>query len=246
MLSSKTNADFEKKLAKQRASQQRQRERQRQRQLEKMNDPDEIEKRFAKQRAAQARQTQRQLERQQEKLNDPVFQEQQLAKKREQAEKQRARLIANASKKKPKLKSLTSKVRKPIKSKGMKGRARTSEEKRLEDKLAQLGCICCYNKGWYTDSQRQTEHIKYISMHHVDGRTKPWCHAKQLPLCEYHHQVDPDFASAPKELFPIHGSIGKAEWEKVNGTQDSLLEQCYEMIGEAMPWLEPERKLGIN
>lgn len=39
---------------------------------------------------------------------------------------------------------------KPIKSKGMKGRNPTALEKRLGNKIGDIGCICCLNKDLYT------------------------------------------------------------------------------------------------
>ncbi|MBD3610631.1 MAG: recombination enhancement function protein [Gammaproteobacteria bacterium] len=124
----------------------------------------------------------------------------------------------------------------PLKSKGMKGRSRTAEEKLLESKIAAIGCICCLNQGWYTSAMQAEEHQRYISLHHVDGRTKPWCHAKQLPLCQHHHDTVPG-AGAPETLFPIHGG-GRQRWEAVNGTEEALLKQVYDMIGEKRPWLD--------
>ncbi len=126
--------------------------------------------------------------------------------------------------------------RKAIKSRGLKGRTPNVQERYLANKLGSLGCICCRNQGWYTEAMNNQEGQAFISMHHVEGRVKPWAHAKQLPLCHFHHQVEPP-SDAPVELFPIHGNSKKA-WEKVNGTQEALLKQVYEMINETRPWLE--------
>ncbi len=172
--------------------------------------PVDVEAQRAKQLAAAQRQQQRQRDKQQAQLADPEYQQR---------------------------KKISSRV-KPIKSKGLKGRARTAEEKRLETLIARIGCICCKNKGWYTEAMNNQEGQHFISMHHVDGRTKPWCHAKQLPLCQYHHDTPPP-QGAPEQLFPLHGT-GRKLWEKVNGTQAELLQQVYDMVGEQPPWLQVE------
>lgn len=181
--------------------------------------PVDITARRAKQIEAVQRQQQRHRDKQQALLQDPEHQA-----------LQREKVLAKA-----KARPVPSK---PIKSKGLKGRARTAEEKRLEALLARIGCICCRNQGWYTDAMNNQEGQHFISMHHVDGRTKPWCHAKQLPLCQYHHDTPPP-QGAPEQLFPLHGT-GRKRWEKVNGTQEDLLQQVYEIIGEVQPWLQAD------
>ena len=205
---------------------------------EKQNSPEYRAKQLEKQREAAQRQQQKQRDKQQARLADPKYRQAQLdkarAKQQRQREKQQAQLAdPEQHKRKPPPPST-----KPIKNRGLKGRARTAQEKRLEALLARIGCICCKNKGWYTDAMNSQEGQHFISMHHVDGRTKPWCHAKQLPLCQYHHDTPPP-VGAPEELFPLHGS-GRKLWEKVNGTQAELLQQVYEMVGEKQPWLQDE------
>jgi len=129
----------------------------------------------------------------------------------------------------------TNKSTKPIKRKGLAGRNATAIEKRLANKIGEIGCICCLNKNWYTTEMQEQESTKFISLHHIDGRTKPWAHAKVLPLCAYHHDV-PAPSHAPLELTPIHRG-NKKEWVAFNGTEDALLKQVYEMIEEDQPWL---------
>jgi len=110
---------------------------------------------------------------------------------------------------------------------------------RLEKKLGDIGCICCLNKGWYSSAMRDCEGQRFISMHHVEGRTQSWAHAKQLPLCQFHHQTPPP-ADAPSDLFPLHGNAISV-WEKINGKQQDLLKQVYAMIGEERPWINEEK-----
>ena len=226
---------FEKKLAKQKVAQQRQMARQLEKQKERLNDKVYIEAQKAKQFAAKKRQQERQQEKLKKKLQDPDYLKQQEIKRKKSFDKKKA------SAKKPQLKVVSIKTSaKPMASKGLKGRTRTAEEKRLEKKLADVGCICCLNKGWYSSAMRETEGQRFISMHHVEGRTKPWAHAKQLPLCQYHHQVTPP-TDAPSDLFPLHGG-SLSLWEKTNGSQGHLLKQVYEMIAEERPWLQEENR----
>lgn len=194
---------------------------------------EQIHKQLQRQRLAQAAQ----LEKQKQKLASPEYRQQQQEKYKAAVERQRDRQLDRMKKQDLKTKEkLQKKPRKALKNRGMKGRGRTARERILENKLASLGCICCFNQGWYTTLMNSQEGQYFISMHHVDGRTKAWCHAKQLPLCQYHHDTPPPLG-APKDLFPLHGT-GRKLWEAINGTQESLLKQAYEMIGEPQPWLE--------
>lgn len=120
------------------------------------------------------------------------------------------------------------KVRKPMKSKGprkmpkpsgknlrSKQLAVTSEEKVLWDRLAALGCIACMKDGNYQP---------HVSIHHVDGRTKPGCHKLVLPLCAGHHQ---DGTGVPG-LIAVHP--WKARFEKIYGAQLDLVAECMELV----------------
>lgn len=235
-----------KQLAKQREAAERQQQRQRDRQQERLTDPEyrqaQLDKAKAKQEEQRAKARLKPIKTIRKKSSKPVDVEAQRAKQlataqrqqQKQRDKQKAQLDDPEYQKHKKLSPST----KPIKSKGLKGRARTAEEKRLEALLARIGCICCKNKGWYTEAMNNQEGQHFISMHHVDGRTKPWSHAKQLPLCQYHHDT-PAPSHAPEELFPLHGT-GRKLWEKVNGSQAELLQQVYDMVGETQPWLQAE------
>jgi len=248
--------EYEKKIAKANAARNRQIERQK----EKLVSADYQKTLQDKQKAAQKRA----YDKQQARMANPDYINEQWEKKLKAVEKQKARLQVKEStpeyiskqieKKISQAKALqekshknaiqkssskpTNKSTKPIKNKGLAGRNATAIEKRLANKIGEIGCICCLNKSWYTTEMQELESTKFISLHHIDGRTKPWAHAKVLPLCAYHHDVLAP-SHAPPELTPIHRG-NKKEWIEFNGTEDALLKQVYEMIEEDQPWLLAE------
>lgn len=112
--------------------------------------------------------------------------------------------------------SKPAKLPKPMKSRGMKGRSPTAEEARFLDKMGQLPCIACLKDGW-------TNHE--VSLHHIDGRTKPGAHFLVLPLCGGHHQ---DGTGRNPSLIAVHPY--KARFEARYGTQRELLAECVAMI----------------
>jgi hypothetical protein len=113
------------------------------------------------------------------------------------------------------------KLPKPMKSRGMKGRPPTAEEARFMDKMGQLPCIACLKDGW-------TNHV--ISLHHIDGRTKPGAHFVVLPLCAEHHQQDD---SDVRQRISVHGH--KKPFVARYGTELELLAECISLIeNEAM------------
>ena len=95
----------------------------------------------------------------------------------------------------------------------MKGKTRTAQEKRFHDELAQLGCIACRIDG------RINTHV---SIHHVNGRSRPGAHMQVLPLCASHHQ---DQGNGVIAVHPW-----KARFEKMYGNQYDLIEKCKELI----------------
>ena len=97
----------------------------------------------------------------------------------------------------------------------MKGRTPTAAEKAHWNRVAALGCIACSKDGL---------HNPMVSIHHVDGRTKPWAHMRVLPLCAGHHQ---DGTGAPG-LIAVHP--WKARFEARYGTQESLLQEVQELL----------------
>ena len=218
--------DYEKKIAKANIYRQRQVERQRKRAAS----PEYIELQRAKQNEMRLKQIKRNMERQ----RDPEY----IAKQKEKKYKQLERLRSQKSKN-----ELTTHKQKNS-TKGLKGRTPTKYERDIGNRIADIGCICCLNQGWINSIDISEQSIKYISLHHVDGRTKPLAHAKVLPLCAYHHDT-PAPVGAPIELTPIHRG-NKTEWELINGTEDQLLEQVYEMIGEIRPWVEEQQLITVG
>ena len=246
---SQDNTEYEKKIAKANAARQRQFEKQQAKQQEKLASPEYQKAQQEKQQASQLKMQQRAFEKKKAQLDDPEYQKAQQLKQRETQmkafEKQRARKQvkeASPEYKVQKTKANKSKTIKSsliksstIKSKGLKGRNPTALEKILANKIGDIGCICCLNKKWYTSDMAEQESTKFVSLHHVEGRTKEWAHAKVLPLCAHHHDT-PAPSHAPEELTPIHRG-NKKEWIKLNGTEEELLKQVYEMIDEDRPWL---------
>lgn len=120
------------------------------------------------------------------------------------------------------------KLPKPMKSRGMKGRPPTAEEARFMDRMGSLPCIACLKDGWTNE---------VISLHHLDGRTKPGAHFLVLPLCAEHHQQDD---SDPRGRISVHGR--KATFEARYGTQRELLAECIEMLGMGCGSHEKEKE----
>jgi len=108
------------------------------------------------------------------------------------------------------------KLPKPMKSRGMKGRPPTAQEARFMDRMGALPCIACLKDGW-------TNHA--ISLHHIDGRTKPGAHFQVLPLCGPHHQQDD---TDPRGRMSLHGH--KKPFQARYGTERELLAECIEML----------------
>mgnify|MGYP001578074051 CR=1 FL=1 len=103
-------------------------------------------------------------------------------------------------------------VPKRMKSKQL---AVTAQEKELWSRLAsEVGCVACMLDGRFND---------HVSIHHVDGRTKPDCHKNVLPLCAPHHQDD---GSGAISVHPW-----KARFEKRYGVQDNLVDLCRKLLG---------------
>ena len=255
---SQDKSDYEQKIAKANAARQRQLDKQK----AKLASPEYQKAQQEKQQASKMKSQQRAVQKMKARLDDPIYQEAQQQKQRQTQmkafEKQRARQQIKeaspeyikqqieksaAAKEKSIKKALESKSvisvdvnkNKRTKSKGIKGRNPTALEKILANKIGDIGCICCLNKKWYTSDMAEQESTKFVSLHHVEGRTKEWAHAKVLPLCAYHHDT-PAPSHAPEELTPIHRG-NKKEWIAFNGTEDELLKQVYEMIDEDRPWL---------
>lgn len=94
----------------------------------------------------------------------------------------------------------------------------TREEKALWNRLAEMGCVACMKDGLYNP---------HVSIHHVDGRTKPGCHKLVLPLCAPHHQHDDTDAAGRTGVHPW-----SARFEQKYGPQRELVALCMKLIGE--------------
>ncbi|WP_244556336.1 Ref family recombination enhancement nuclease [Janthinobacterium sp. TND4EL3] len=99
-----------------------------------------------------------------------------------------------------------------------KERAVTAAEKLMWTRLAALGCVACMKDGNFNT---------HVSIHHVDGRTKPGCHQLVLPLCAGHHQ---DGTGEDKTLIAVHP--WKARFEARYGTQGELMDECAQLLFE--------------
>ena len=97
----------------------------------------------------------------------------------------------------------------------MKGRTPTAAQKRFHDALAGIGCIACRLDG---------NHQPIVSIHHIDGRTKPDAHWLVLPLCAGHHQ---DGTGVPG-LIAVHP--WKKRFEDCYGSQLDLLGACHNAL----------------
>jgi hypothetical protein len=113
--------------------------------------------------------------------------------------------------------SAVAKICKPMKSRGMKGRPPTAEEERFMSAVASLGCLACAKDGIENP---------WISIHHIDGRTKPGAHFLVLGLCAPHHQQDDSDAMG---RVSVHGR--KAQFEARYGTQYELLAEAKTKLG---------------
>ena len=105
-----------------------------------------------------------------------------------------------------------------MKSRGTKGRTPTIDERRRMDAIAAIGCIACKHDGIENP---------HVSLHHIDGRTRPGAHLMVLPLCAPHHQQDD---TDPLQRPSVHGR--KATFTERYGTELALLAECMELIGE--------------
>lgn len=232
---SQDKSDYEKKIAKANAARQHQFEKQK----EKLASPEYQKAQQEKQQAFQLKSQRRAFEKMKARLDDPTHikeqQEKQYQTQIKSFEKQRARQQVKEDSPEYKVEKIKAIKSKPVKSKGLKGRNPSALEKILANKIGDIGCICCLNKKWYTSDMAEQESTKFVSLHHVEGRTKEWAHAKVLPLCAYHHDT-PAPSHAPEELTPIHRG-NKKEWIEFNGTEDELLKQVYDIIEEERPWL---------
>lgn len=96
-------------------------------------------------------------------------------------------------------------------------RAPTKPEKLMWSRMADIvGCIACHLDG---------RHNLVVSIHHIDGRTKPGCHQKVLPLCAGHHQ---GATGEDKTLIAVHPD--KARFEQRYRPQMELLALVHQLL----------------
>lgn len=96
-------------------------------------------------------------------------------------------------------------------------RAPTKPQRVLWTRMAELvGCIACHLDGKFNPN---------VSIHHIDGRTKPGCHDQVLPLCAGHHQ---DATGEDKSLIAVHPH--KAQFERRYGPQMALLARTHDLL----------------
>lgn len=113
----------------------------------------------------------------------------------------------------------------------MKGRATNAAERRFHDALCGLGCIACR-----LDGRRDT----VATIHHIDGRTKPWAHWLVLPLCAGHHQ---DGTGAPG-LVAVHPYL--ARFTARYGQPRDLLGQCLDLLEAQGSDVPPQARQAAN
>lgn len=101
----------------------------------------------------------------------------------------------------------------------MKGRAPNAAERKFMDAIGSLGCLACRKDGRINP---------WISLHHIDGRTKKGAHFEVIGLCAGHHQ---EGTGNDKNLIAIH--YQKAQFEARYGTQYELLEEAKKILGVA-------------
>lgn len=193
------------------------------------------DKRREQQRAAAEKQRLRRAE----QLADPAFRQAQYDKARASQERQREKAMVRLQSpeyqkhcqevlaRKRLSTSRQTKTRKPVPSRGSKGRTPNAVERRVMNAIGALPCIACYIHGKVTPE---------ISLHHIDGRTEPGAHTRILPLCVYHHQYAAPAITREEFpwLVPVHaaGNVGgRAEFERLNAGQRELLDRAYDLAG---------------
>jgi len=90
----------------------------------------------------------------------------------------------------------------------------TKNEKIHNRRVAELGCILCYQKGT-PGTPAELHHIRRA------GQRKT---APIIPLCPFHHRFDPNTS--------IHGAGRKAFERNNNTTEEALLELTLQLLNE--------------
>ena len=114
----------------------------------------------------------------------------------------------------------------------MKGRTPSRLEKQWHDLLAQnIGCSACFKDNGVRNT--------WVSIHHIDGRTKPDAHWLALAPCAGHHQK----GYGVPGLLAIHGD--KRAFEHHYGTEMELLAEAASDLLE-MGFAVPGRVLELT
>lgn len=95
-------------------------------------------------------------------------------------------------------------------------KAKTVEDQKWQDRVAQLGCIACEKMG---------EETPEVLLHHITtltGYGSKSGHREVIPLCFIHH----DHKQYPQ--YAIHADV--EGWEKIYGKQTDLLEEVRERL----------------
>jgi hypothetical protein len=110
---------------------------------------------------------------------------------------------------KPSVRASIGKTVKVWKSMKTTQRPVSAAERELWNRMAGLGCVACAIDG---------HENPFVSIHHIDGRTKEDCHKQVLPLCAGHHQ---DGTGNDKAMIAVHPWV--ARFEARYGRQEDLL-----------------------
>jgi hypothetical protein len=95
--------------------------------------------------------------------------------------------------------------------------APNASDKKFWNAVASIGCIACIKDGYRNP---------LVSLHHIDGRTKPGAHRKVLPLCAGHHQQGTNTNSP--NMIAVHPY--KARFEDKYGLQEYLMVEVLQIL----------------
>lgn len=99
----------------------------------------------------------------------------------------------------------------------------TKAEKAHLDSVSRLGCIACEKMGIEGTP---------ANLHHVRKNSERRNHFKTLPLCPIHHQTGGHGVA-------VHA--GEETWEEIFGSQEDLLAEVAERIGQKIFHRKPRR-----
>lgn len=181
--------------------------------------PELNEEQLLSRRLKQQADRQKQIDKQRNKLADPEWRASQYERQRKSHQRMQTRAIERAKERAANPKPAPTARTRKSPGRGTKGRTPTADERRVMDALGRLPCIACLMHGKITEE---------VSLHHIDGRTKPDAHKLVLPLCKWHHQyaAPPEIRAIYPWLVPVHadGNVGgKSEFYRLNKPESALL-----------------------